>query len=478
MLAALYILASTVVDNDLAFWLLLGADIAAFLSVPSVLLRRRGRPLAALSWLLAVAALPYVGVILWWTLGRTHLERLRRRRARRVPPRSARPSTSTLSTLPFYNAEYLGSDGIFAPTAGNELELLVDAEFMQAVREEIRAATHEINVLFYIWEDDETGRDIRDLLAQRAREGVAVRVLVDDMGSPAMRGRFAHPLIDAGVHVLRFLPVRFRPWNPTLNFRNHRKLVVIDHTVALTGGVNIGEDYEHHWHDMGVRIRGPAVCDLHDVFREDWAFARRRRPRPEFACPPMEERSDPCDADGVVAIVASGPDRERQRMADAFFLAIGSARERVYLTTPYYIPPEPIQAVLRAARQRGVDVRLMVPRRSDVQLVQFASRSYYEPLLEEGVRIFEYEPRTLHAKAMTVDDQLVILGSANMDLRSFRLNFELVCVAESRALARRVRELFEADQEKSHEVRLDEVTGRGIWGQLVESVAHLVSPLL
>jgi cardiolipin synthase A/B len=477
MLAALYILMSTVVDDHAAVWLLLGADLVALASVPSVLLRRRGRPVAALSWLLAVAVLPYAGVILWWTLGRTHLDRLRRRRLRR-PVRAPRTAGSRLSTMPFYNAEYRGSDGIFAPTGGNDLQLLVDAEFMDALRAAIRDAEVEIDLLFYIWQDDATGTEIRDLLAERARHGVRVRVLVDDMGSPAMRGRFARPLLTAGAQVLRFLPVRFRPWNPTLNFRNHRKLVVIDHKVALTGGVNIGTEYESHWHDLGLRVRGPAVCDLHEVFCEDWEFARGRK-HAEYACLPME--SPPCAepaADGVVAIVASGPDRDRQKMADTFFLAIGSAKERVFVTTPYFIPTEPIQAVLRSAAQRGVDVRLMVPRRSDVQLVQLASRPYYQELLEEGVRIFEYEPRTLHAKAIVVDDDLAVLGSANVDLRSFRLNFELVCVAESHTLAHDLAVLFARNQAHCHEVHLEELAATGIWGRLAESVAHLVSPLL
>ncbi len=477
MLAALYMLLSAVIDTKMTIWLLVGADLVAFASVPSVLLRRRGRPVAALSWLLAVAALPYVGAILWWTLGRTHLDRLRRRRARR-PFRTPRDPDSSLSMMPFYNAEYMGSDGIFAPTSGNRLELLVDSEFTEALRQAIRAATVEIDLLFYIWNDDSTGTEIRDLLVQRAREGLTVRILVDDMGSPAMRGDFADPLRAAGAQVLRFLPVFFRPWNPTLNFRNHRKLVVVDHKLALTGGANIGTEYESHWHDLGVRVTGPAVSDLHEVFCEDWAFARQRRPRPEFACPSMARPPAAVGGDGVVAIVASGPDRDRQRMADAFFLAISSAVERVYVTTPYFIPTEPIQAVLRAAAQRGVDVRLMVPQRSDVQLVQVASRPYYQELLDEGVRIFEYKPRTLHAKAIVVDDGLALLGSANVDLRSFRLNFELVCVAESQSLARDLRTLFEKNQADCQEVRLQDLAATSLWDRLVESVAHLVSPLL
>ena len=479
MLAALYLLTAAVVpDDQMVVWLLVGADLVALLSVPSVLLRRRGRPLAALSWLLAVAAMPYVGVILWWTVGRSHLDRLRLRRARQ-PTHQARATTGTLSSMPFYTEEYRGSDGIFAPTAGNQLELLVKSEFFDALRAAIAAAREEIDVLFYIWKDDATGTDIRDLLIERARAGVKVRVLVDDMGSPAMRGRFARPLREAGAEVMRFLPVRFRPWNPTLNFRNHRKLVVVDHKVALTGGANLGVEYEHDWFDLGVRVRGPAVSDLHEVFVEDWMFALAEAKRDCTACTVMEEPAAPIPgADGVIAIVASGPDRDRQRMADVFFLAIGGARQRLYVTTPYFIPTEPIQAVLRSAAQRGVDVRLMVPRLNDVQLVQLASRSFYQELLDEGVRIFEYEPRTLHAKAMVVDDHLVILGSANVDLRSFRLNFELVCVTESPSLAQGLRALFEKNQLDCHEVRLEELARTGTINLLVESVAHLVSPLL
>ena len=299
-----------------------------------------------------------------------------------------------------------------------------------------------------------------------------VRVLVDAVGSPSFGGRFSRPLRKAGAEVAAFLPARFRPWAPTFNFRNHRKILVVDGRVAYTGGMNVGREYETEWQDLSLELRGPVVGQLADVFAEDWCFATGREPP---ALPEVEA----VDPEGhVCTVVASGPDRSSNRVHDAFFLAITRARARVWIASPYFVPSQALLAALRSAAQRGVDVRILTPRRSDLPLVAFASRSYYRPLLTEGVRIFEYTAGVLHAKALLVDEELSALGSTNVDARSFRLNFEITCFVASEALASSLARVFERDLALSEEIELAALDERPTWVALAESMAHLLSPLL
>jgi cardiolipin synthase len=475
---------------------LLTSDLLAFLTIPSVLLQRRGRPLAALSWVLAVVSIPILGVGAWWVLGRTHLQRLRRRRQEsgltfsvRSPTASEALQLSKISTrfagiLPFATSKHPWEDGIFPPTETNSVELLVDgSQVFPAMARTIAAARHQIHAMFYIWHPDEAGRNLRDLLVQKAKDGLKVRIMVDAVGSPALRGTFVAPLEDAGASVVSFLPVRFRPWAPTFNFRNHRKLLVVDRSVAFTGGMNIGDEYEKQWHDLAIKIQGPAVAQLNSIFEEDWFFAagedliEDEPARGTALAEAHEPEGASQSAPAACAVIASGPDRQN-RIHDAFFLAISQARQRVLLTTPYFIPSHAILAALRGAAQRGVAVQILVPRHSDVRLVGLASRSYYPGLLTEGAQIFESSGAMVHTKALVIDDWLSVLGSANVDSRSFRLNFELACFISSADLNARLAQVFTGALHQSSEVNLAVMERRPRYLALAESLAHLLSPLL
>lgn len=481
--------------------IVLAADVLALTTIPSVLLRRRGRPLAALSWSLAVLTLPLVGVLAWWMLGRTHLQRPSRRRraasqaycARRLahpeePGAWCRPCEipSVLrEVLPFATVDRRRTDGVFPPTVANHSRLLVDGcEAFTAMESAMGAAAQEIHAMFYIWKADDTGRQWRDLLIEKARQGVRVRVLVDAVGSPRLHRMLVRPLRRAGACVSTFLPARFWPWSPTFNFRNHRKLLVVDRRVAFLGGMNVGDEYAGAWHDCMVQLEGPVVRQLNEIFEEDWFFASGEdladSPLPrdivsrELSCRPgdAQERSDVC------VVIAGGPDRDENRIQDALFLAITGARGRVWLTTPYFIPALPLLAALRGAAQRGVDVRLLVPKVNDVGLVGLASHSYYPELLEAGVQIFEYTGGVLHMKALVVDHWLSVTGSANVDVRSLTLNFELACFNASAHLNARLAQVFESSLGRSDQADGAALGRRSVLRKLAESIAHLLSPLL
>ncbi|MCA9618786.1 MAG: PLDc N-terminal domain-containing protein, partial [Myxococcales bacterium] len=267
------------------FWIDWGTFALAILSVPSVVMRRQGRPVAAVSWILCLVGLPIVGLLLWWLIGRSHLERRRRRKRRAHDTIASRlssihdklaplPSHSpTLHSLTHLPAELV--DSVFPPTSGNDVELIDAHHAFDVMEETISKAKHHVHALFYIWKDDETGRRFLDLLAARAREGVEVRVLCDAVGSPMLAAKLMRPLRKAGVKFSRFLPPQLLSLTPRLNFRNHRKIVVVDGKVGFIGGFNMADEYRREWRDLGIQVRGPAVDQLQEIFADDWYYATK-----------------------------------------------------------------------------------------------------------------------------------------------------------------------------------------------------------
>jgi cardiolipin synthase len=474
-------------DGSIALWLILAADVLALATVPSVLLSRSGRPLSALSWLLALLAVPVVGVLAWWLLGRTHLarRRLQRRKSadRLYSHREAGASSSGAidaleEVVPFAGPDVRWTDGVFPVAEADEPILLGSgAEAFAELRAVIAGARREIRLAFYIWHDDEVGGEVCDALIDRARNGVRVRLLLDAVGSSRFLRRRAPALRRAGVDVAAFLPARFRPWAPTFNFRNHRKLVLADGVTAITGGMNIGTVYAMEWRELACRMAGPVVWNLDSVFQEDWYFAAGTEIGPCLEVPLQAERQESSAARHGCCVIASGPDRNVSRMADGIFLALRRARRRVWMLTPYFVPDGGTLAGLRAAALRGVDVRIILPRHNDVPLVRWASRSYYRELLEAGVRIFEYLPTVSHAKALIVDDDLSVVGSSNVDIRSFRLNFELSCFLAAPEFNRQIERVMRSDLEASEEITMSSLP-RAASTRLLESAANLLSPLL
>ncbi len=458
------------------YWLVtIASQLIALMTIPSVLLRRQGQPRAALAWLLAMFALPAVGVVAWWLIGRTSMVRKRRKRRARARDFAARygmPHTEPCAAF----------DGLLPPRAlgesmftshGNRVELLFDGpSAFPAMEAAIEGAKRTVHVMFYIFHDDETGRRWRDLLVERARAGVTVRVLIDAWGTPRFTGKFSDPLRAAGAEVAAFLPSHFMPLlAPRFNFANHRKLLVVDDRIAFTGGMNVGDEYAHRWRDVMARIEGPAARALDHVFLDDWYFASKQNvPLPER--PPVEKTgSVDC------AVVASGPERASY-IHDAYFILFTRAVRRIWIVTPYFIPTDALATALTTAAGRGVDVRVLLPSTSDVGVVKHAARSFYADLLAAGVKIYEYQGPMLHAKAFLIDEDISTVGSANVDTRSFRLNFEIGCFLSDLTAGAKIAHWYEELLAGSHQVTLAEVRARSTSEKLLESAAHLFSPLL
>lgn len=463
---------------------LLGFVSLAF--IPLVLLRKKD-PAATFAWILVLVFVPVLGVLLFWFLGRERVQRPVRRRVEERAPVTGRihqrmsgqadPDLLERSLRRQPAAQrgmvrLASSLGNMEVVAGNRVEALVGAEATyDALVEAIDAARDHVHLQYYIFRSDRSGRRILEAMTRAAERGVRVRLLYDGFGSFGLRRRL-RPFLRAGGYAKPFFPLSVlrRAW--TVKLRNHRKLAVIDGRVGFTGGINVGDMFVG-WRDVHLRVEGPAVGQLQGIFASDWYMASRYDLTDPAFFPVVEPRGD-----SVVQILQSGPDESLEAIHRLYFAAIASARERVLLTTPYFVPDQAMSVALQTAALRGVDVRLIVPRHSNHRVTFHAGRSFYDELLRAGVRVHEYVEGMLHTKAMVVDGRLATVGSFNLDVRSFRLNFEMVAVLYDRGSVEALERLLEEDLARTERVSLERWRERSVATRIKEGYARLMSPLL
>lgn len=466
-------------------------EVVWILAMGTIIVLQRRSAAATMAWLLFLGFLPLIGFVVYRTIGPQRLNRRKLKRAvgRRAvetalaglaEARMSAPDHVRLALVP------IGS-GEAPPLAAAGIELYTDGRSAYAaICAAIAAAKHHVHVEYYIWEPDRIGTRLRDLLVERAKAGVEVRVIFDGTGSSKLRTKWLAPLRAAGAMVSWFNPITLRAIRRSkrADFRTHRKIVVCDGVVGFTGGMNVTDAHSDefgpgYWRDTHLRFEGPAVAAMQRAFLEDWYYTTEAIPALSPAYFPVAPAAAPDpEATDAVQVVSSGPDTDVFAIHKTYFAAIGSARSRCWITTPYFIPDESIAMALCAAALQRVDVRVIVPRKGDSRVVDLAARSYFDALLRCGVRIYEYEPRFIHAKTMVVDDELAIVATANLDNRSFRLNFELAAVVYGRALATRLASAFIEDLADTHEVTLSELAVQGFWPRLGQASARLLSPLL
>lgn len=450
-----------------------GLELLSLASIPNVLMKRRGQPTSAAAWSLALILLPGIALIAWWTIGRTRLERRLRRHISARGRVQSGPFNQDNTAFNRYVPERAAGTHFFS-SCHNHVRLLFDgrsafSELGRALSE----AQHVIHLFFYVFELDATGQDICRCLIDRRDAGVAVRLLLDGFGCQSTSKQLRELLEPHGVEVAVFLPRKLNPFHaPRLNFANHRKIVVVDNRIGFTGGMNIGDEYARDWRDLMVRLEGPAVGALNHVFLEDWFFATEELLRTPAALDPQLL----VGATSPVAVVASGPDTESW-IHDAYFASITGAKARLWVATPYFIPTAALKQALRTAAGSGVDVRVVVPRESDVALVCWAGRSYFRSLLDDGVRVFEYQPGMLHAKAFVVDEHCFV-GSANVDHRSMELSFEVCCLIASADCTAELAAWMEGLMDESEEVTKRSLERKPKREKVFEAAAHLLGPLL
>jgi cardiolipin synthase len=368
------------------------------------------------------------------------------------------------------------------PIAGNSVDLLTENDYaFDQIEQAIEEAQESIWAEYYIISNDETGHHFLELLAAKARKGIEVLLLYDAIGSLRIDAKRLSEIKAAGGKTETFLPVNPLKKRWSVHLRNHRKIIIIDGKIGFTGGMNMGNEYSgrkwrkkpvDHFRDTHLSLRGPAASDLAQIFTEDWTFATGETlafPEPMV----LNEKGT-----SVVTVVPSGPDQKYNASSLVYFTGITSAQKRCYLSTPYFIPDEPTIQALISAAARGVDVRVLVPEKSDIAIAGQAARSYYPKLVHAGVRIFEYRASMLHSKSLAVDGAWGIVGSANADIRSFRLNFELGVIVTDDIFTQHLENRFFQDFSQSREVRVEDLYQRGFMERLWQGTCRLLSPLL
>ena len=468
------------------FWI---GYLATWATIPHILLRNKP-PASTLAWVWAVILFPYAGAIFYFVFGTDRLVRQKLRATREMDAsggraeRRARADTEAslehLSGQERQGVELLSQLHEYAISCADETRLLVNGgAFFAALGQRIEEARHHVHIEFYIWQNDVRANEMLDRLIAAARRGVEVRLLLDPIGCFGLRRSHFARLVEAGGKFAWFRtahPLR-NQWTFTL--RNHRKLQIIDCAHCFVGGMNMGREYAGEdpaigpWRDIQIEIAGGATRKFQMIFADDWFFATQEKLLAPHYYPAPE-----CAQKLLVQPMTDGPDDPDDPIEMSLVWMLNIARHRVWLTAGYFGPNEPLLTALQLAAARGVDVRMLVAGKSDHPLLVNVGRSYYEELLRYGVKIYEYEAGINHAKVALIDKEWLMVGSANLDARSMRLNFELNALVRDPATAADLERVLSSDFESSHRIVAEEFARRSRGQRWKESLVRPLTPLL
>lgn len=472
------------------WWSLGVVYLVLVLCVIGFVISENRNPLKTLGWVTALLLFPVGGIILYFVFGRSirNVRMISRRNRRKLlKHEGSQPLPKLDGSLSPENRQRIRlaySIGAANLYTGNDIRLFSDgATHFEALFHDLSNAREYINLQFYIIACDPLGRRLRDILIQRARAGVKVRVIYDYIGSfDARRRDFFQRMKENGVEVHSFFRLSFPSHVNRLNWRNHRKVVVIDGCVGYIGGMNVAERYvsggsSGKWRDSAARVSGPCVAALQYHFAVDWKFMGH-----DLLCDPIGgcygQLLPDTVSDVTLQVLASGPNDRWGNMTLLFYKAISTARRRVWLQTPYFLPSDGLMKALESAALAGVDVRVMMPRRSDSRVLTYASHSYIEECLLAGIKVYLYDAGMLHAKVLIVDDDFSTLGSTNFDFRSLEHNFEENLVMYSREINSRLVASFGEDSRDCSRLKLSEWNRRPRSHRTQESLYRLLSPIL
>lgn len=467
--------------------------LAIFLTILSIIIAK-GDPVKSVTWIMVIIILPIAGFVLYLTFGRNlRKKKIIKKNSLRIDKYFAKivikqkyditvPSTKeTRAILENKKMVNLLFNNNIAPLTSNNIAKILNdgAETFAEIKKQLLAAKEFIHIEYYIIDDDTIGNEIADILIQKAQEGVEVRLIFDAVGSWSLTKRFIKRLTTAGVEVKPFLPVVFPIFTSHVNYRNHRKIIVIDGETSFVGGINIADRYLNGtkklgaWRDTHLMLQGGTTLALQSIFANDWFFVSGQMlDNPNYTPAPEQEQG--C----AVQIASSGPDSEWASIMNAFFSAITKAKHHIYISTPYFVPGSPILTAVKVAAMSGVDVRIMLPKVPDSKLIYYATRSYISELLEAGVKVFFYKPGFNHSKIMMTDSSFATIGTANMDIRSFEQNYEVAAMIYNTEVAMQLESRFLKDLKEADRIHLNEWEKRGKRQNLYEGFARLLSPML
>lgn len=453
----------------------------------------------ALAYILFIVFVPFIGIFFYFSFGINYRKRkmyskkivsdetLRKQIKQKVDANTERVLNLRLTEENHDNLiNFIHNTKSSPLTANNKVELLINGEekFPKLLKALDNAKSH-IHIEYYIYEDDFTGNEIAEMLIKKAKEGIEVRFMYDDFGSHGLKKDFIKRLNDAGVQTAPFYKIKLHALANHLNYRNHRKIIVIDGETSFVGGINISDKYRNdldlknklYWRDTHLMINGMATLYLQYLFLCDWNFCSANKFEYNDVYFPLDTSNQPLTHE-IVQIVASGPDSDQPTILYTLLEAIGAAKKSIYITSPYFIPGESLMDLLIIAVQSGLDVKILIPGVSDSKMVNAAASSYYTELLRYGAKIYKYDKGFVHAKTMVIDGDLAIIGSANMDYRSFDLNFEVNAMLYSENIANQLTEAFGNDLKDATLIDAKTWLKRPKYVHLWEKIVRLLSPFL
>jgi cardiolipin synthase len=462
-------------------------------AVVSTVLENRN-PLKTISWIIVLVLLPLIGFIIFMFFGQNlRKEKIIARKGLKNHDNISSVALEQVNTLSEVKKlqdhlleekrqliTLLLNNSNAVVTAGNKVDILLNGSMtFDAIIAAIEGAQSFIHLDYYIFADDKIGRRIIEILKRKVKEDVEVRMIVDDVGSWELKTPFYKEMWSAGISIYSFLTVHFPKLTSKVNYRNHRKIVVVDGKIGFIGGLNIADRYISGneeigvWRDTHLRIEGDAVNSLQTVFSIDWYFVSNKELNDKKYFP----KKEPLD-DKVVQIVTSGPDYDYPSIMMGIIQAITSAKKSVCIATPYLIPTESVLLALKTAALAGIEIKIILPQKSDSRTTLLSTRSYIRELLETGVKFYFYRKGFMHSKILIIDDFVSIVGSANMDFRSFEQNFEISAFIYDKKTAKELNKIFENDLSNSKTVILEEWNNRPRIEKAKESFARLISPLM
>jgi len=464
------------------------------IAIAVIIILEKRSPFKTAAWILVLVLLPVFGLIFYLFFGQDYrrrklfsrkglkelgkLRKLITKQLRQISKNHLNLSPAVIERERLISLLLKNSDALL--TTGNRVKILNNGEAtFEAIFKSIENARHHIHLEYYIIDDDETGNRLKNLLIKKSLQGVDVRLIIDDVGSWGLKKKFLNELSNAGVEVYPFMKVRFPRLTSRVNYRNHRKIAIIDGKEGFTGGINFADRYKYGlkkigpWRDTHLKIEGDAVACLQVIFAADWFFVSHKNLEGKNYYLPFSEKP------GVpVQVAASGPDSDWESIGQAFFTAISCAKKNVYITTPYLIPPLSILTALKTAALGGIDVRIIIPEKSDARISKWGSFSFVQELLEAGVRVYFYQAGFIHSKLLMVDSIVASVGTTNLDFRSIETNFEVNAFLYDEKVTKALEHHFKNDLESSREIMLEEWIKRRWHFKLRESLAHIVSPML
>ena len=460
--------------------------LVVVISCVVVVVSENKNPIRAISWTLALLFLPVIGVIFYLFFGRSLKgkamvsRKVRRKLLQRSRPRQHRFSNAHLTPDQIRMIKLAHNLCHAHLDCNNSVEIFTDGHSkFDRLKQDIRNASDFIFLQYYIFNDDIIGNEILDLLAEKAGQGVRVKVLYDHVGSFSTRNSFFAKMRSLGIDSHPFFRVTFRKLANRINWRNHRKLVVIDGRIGYIGGMNIADRYVapapdgRIWRDTHLRVEGPVIESMMYSFAIDWNFLR-----PDTEVHPVVEMKYHEAGDVDMQLVTAGPVDKWNNLVLCFQQAIASASRRIYIQTPYFLPTDALLKALQGAALSGVDVRVMIPEQTDSILLGYGSRSYIDDCLKAGIKLYLFTPGMLHAKTMIIDDDFVTTGSVNFDFRSFENNFECNLLIYSEAVNKEMRDIFFRDLSGCRKLTLTEWRSRPRRSRIIEALVRLFAPIL